>query len=295
MDLLNAPEKLLVLLFLVATMLGIGLRAGAASLSSLFTSRSFLVRALAANFVVVPLLGLAIALFWPLAPGCVGAIVLLACVPGGLGSVQFTSRIKGEEALPGAVLVLLNVSALLLSPWILRVVLPPGMALIVPYGAAFWFLVVSILLPLGVGILLHDKAPRVAPAMSKAFAIVGGVAFIAFMLVARSFRKEAVASIGVPAVGAMALLIAGSMVIGWIMGGPGRGTRQLLATATSMRNAALCLAVAYNTPTGDTVMTPLIAFSMLMVPPNLLFTLYGTIRSRRSADRIGEAGKDIAA
>jgi len=77
------------------------------------------------------------------------------------------------------------------------------------------------------------------------------------------------------------------MVIGWFMGGPVREQRQLLATVTSMRNAAVCLAIARQMPSGGALMTPLIAFSLLMVPPNTLLSLYSAIRARRAAGRTG--------
>lgn len=292
--LMSGPEKLLALLFLVTTLLSIGLRCGVASLRSLLASRSFLVRAVVANFLVVPLVGLALARFLPLPWESAGAIVLLACVPGGLGSIQFTSQVKGEEARPGAVLVLLNVLAILVSPLILQPALLGDLRLVLPYGPVLGFLVLWILLPLAAGIALRDRAPAAAPRLSQLMGLVGAVAFVAFMIVGNSFRREAVASIGGPAVGAMALLLAASMAAGWILGGPARETRQLLATATSMRNAALCLAIASNTPSGDGVITPLVAFSLLMVPPNLLLTLIGSLRARRAAGRIGAPVKEGA-
>lgn len=285
MFLLSGPEKLLALLFLISTMFSIGLRSGMTSLRSLLASRSLLSRALVANLVVAPLLGLALVRLLQLPWESAGAVMLLACVPGGLGSVQFTSQVRGEEALPGATLVLLNVVAVLISPLILRMALPAGVELTLPYGRLFIFFALCILIPLAGGIFLRDRAPGTALRLSRATGLVGVVAFVAFIIVTRNFRMEAVASVGGLAVGAMVLFILASMAAGWLMGGPRPETRQLLATATSMRNAALCLAIAKNTPSGDAVITPLVAFSLLMVPPNLLLTLYGGIRCRRAAAR----------
>ena len=290
MFLLSGPEKLVALLFLVTTMLSIGLVTGVPQLRSLLASRSLMVRLLIANFLIVPAVGYLLARFMPLAPAAAGALVLLACVPGGLATIQYTSKIKEEKTLAGGMLVLLSVLAVLVSPVILRIVLPAGADFTLPYGRILGFIALWLLIPLGIGIFLCGRAPGVAPKLSKVLGLVSLVLFIAFMMMTKSFRKEAVASIGGPAVGAMVLFIIASMLIGWFMGGPGRDKRQLFATVTSMRNAAICLVIAKNAPSGDAVMTPLIAFSLLMVTPNTVLTVYSAIRNairaRKAAGRV---------
>ncbi len=287
MDPHNDLGKILVLTFLIATMLSMGMTSRVTSLRRLLASRGLLLRTLGANFVVVPLLGLLLVRALPLRPEAAAAILLLACVPGGLGSVQFTSRVKGEEALPGATLVLLNVVALAVSPWLFRMVLPGGAGLALPYGPLLGFFALFVLLPLGLGGALREKAPRTARRLAVPLGVLGFVAFVAFMVVTRSLRREALATIGGAAVGAMALLLVASMVAGWLLGGPARETRQLLATATGMRHAALCLAMARSAPGAGAMIPILVAFISLMVPANLLFTFYWTIRGRRSARRAG--------
>ena len=84
----------------------------------------------------------------------------------------------------------------------------------------------------------------------------------------------------------MLLFIVLSMAAGWYMGGPTKETRPVLATVTGMRNVALCLLIALKTFPDPAVQTPLVAFSALMVPPSMLYTLYWVIRSKRKA-RVG--------
>ncbi|MGH8609565.1 MAG: hypothetical protein ACREX9_19810 [Gammaproteobacteria bacterium] len=117
-------------------------------------------------------------------------------------------------------------------------------------------------------------------------ALAAALTFVTFMVLTASVRQEAARGIGGAAVGAMALFFLASMLIGWLSGGPARSTRQIVATATSMRNAALCLLMAESSPSGDAVLAPLTAFSLLMVPPNALFTIYNAIRARRAASDI---------
>ena len=291
MVLLSGTARLLALTFLVSTMLLIGMRAGVTGLRALRAARSLALRTILANLVVAPLLGFACIRLLPVPRESAAAIVLLACLPGGLAAVQFTSKVKGQGALPGAMLVVLNILALLISPVILRILLPAGESLAIPYGRALLFLGLTILIPLAVGMLLCDQAPRATAILARPLAVLGMLAFVAFTLVTKSFRKEAVSGIGAAAAIAMLLFILTTMAAGWLLGGPARETRQLLATATSMRNPALCLAIAKCTPAGTAVIPALVAFSLLMVPPNMLFTVCNGIRSRRAAARSKEARK----
>ncbi len=283
MFLLNTPARLLVLVFLITSMLSIGLQAGIADLRTLSSSRRALLRALAANFVMVPLAGIAIALLLPLGPGARGALVLLACTPGGVSALQFTSKVRGGTILAGAIPALLCVLAVPLSPAMLRLLLPAGENIQVAYGRTLGYIALVIVSPLIVGMLVHARAPLVAAKLSRAMALLSVVAFVAVMIVTKAMRKEALASIGATAIGAMGLFLMASMAIGWVLGGPAREGRWLLATATSMRNAALCLALAQNSPRGEALMAPLIAFSLLMVPPNMLLTVGNLLATRMSA------------
>ena len=283
MFLLNTTEKILVMVFLVMSMLSIGAQTRVSDLRSLVASRQFLVRTLFANFLVVPLAGVAVALLLPLQPHVAGALVLLACTPGGLSAIQFTSQVKGRAPLAGAVLGLLSFLAVFVSPLILKLVLPGNVQMVIPYGRALLFFLVYMLLPLLAGMLLLGKAPGVAAKLSKLLALAAVITFIAFMVVTGSARQAATGEIGLAAAGAMLLFIALSMAIGWFMGGPTHDSRQVLATSTSMRNAALCLAIVESSSPGHAVLVPLIAFSLLMVPTNMLFTVYNKIQAKRKA------------
>jgi len=284
MFLLSTTETILVLVFLVTAMLSIGMQTRASDVRSLAVSGGFLVRTLLANFLAVPIIGVAIVLLLPLQPHVAGALVLLACTPGGLSAIQFTSQVKGSAPLAGAILGLLSLLAVFLSPLILKLVLPGNVQIVVPHGRVLLSFLVFVLLPLIVGMLLLARAPGAATKLSKLLALAGVVAFVAFMVVTGSARQAAAGEIGMAAVGAMLLFIFVSMAVGWFMGGPTPDSRQILATSTSMRNAALCLAIVESSSPGHAVLVPLVAFSLLMVPTNMLFTVYHKVRKKRKAN-----------
>jgi BASS family bile acid:Na+ symporter len=88
-------------------------------------------------------------------------------------------------------------------------------------------------------------------------------------------------SLGGKAVLALLLLVLLSMVIGWWLGGPERENRRVMAIATSMRNAGLCLLMAMRAFPESGADVAVVAFMGLMVTPNMLFTVYETIWERR--------------
>jgi len=283
LDLMSNREMILLAVFFVTSMMSIGMQTRGSDLSSLAASRGYLGRALLINFVVLPIVGLVIASLFPLQPHVAGAIIFLACTPGGLSAIQFTSKISGSSQLAAAMLFLLSVLAVFISPWILRLALPGDVRLVIPMGRALVAVLVYLFLPLLAGMLLLNKLPGVATRLAKLFALVGLVAFVTFMVVSGDARQAAAGEIGMVAVSAMFLFIFVSMVIGWYMGGPTHHQRQVMATSTSMRNAALCLAIVEATDPGHAVVVPLVAFSFLMVTPNMLFTIYNAVQAKRKA------------
>jgi predicted Na+-dependent transporter len=283
MFLLSTTERILVLVFLVTSMISIGMQTRVSDLRSLVATRGFLVRTLLANFVVVPIVGMAVVLLLPLQPHVAGALVLLACAPGGLSAIQFTSQVKGSAPLAGATLGLLSLLAVFFSPLIMKAVLPGNVQIVIPYGRALLAFLAFVLLPLLAGMFVLGKAPGAAMRLCKLLALAGLIAFVAFMVLTGSARQAAAGEIGMAAVGAMLLFIFVSMAVGWFMGGPTHDSRQILATSTSMRNAALCLAIVESSSPGHAVLVPLVAFSLLMVPTNMLFTVYQKVRKKRKA------------
>ena len=273
--------------FLLSTMLSLGLQTEVGQLRAIFSARSALLPLLLANFVIAPLLGLAIVRIVPMPEGSAAALLILACVPGGLSALQFTRKQKGHEAVAGAAVVLLSVLAVVVSPVLVRAVLPGDANPEIPYLRLLGFYALFLLAPLGAGILIGERIPWLAAKLTSFLGVLSAALFIGFMLLTKSFRKEAVATVGGAAVVAMLVFILATMVTGWLLGGPQFERRHLLASTTSMRNAALALAVARESPEGAVILPSLIAFSLLMVPPNTLLMLWGMIRARRAARASG--------
>jgi len=283
MFLLDTLPKMLTYLFLVTAMLSVGMQTTTRDLRSLLASKGLLLRALLANFVVVPIIGILLTRMLPLTPGATVAFLLLACTPGGISAVQFTTKIKGASLFAGSCAFLLSFVAVVLSPALLELALPGDISVVVPYGRALLFVVAFLLVPLVLGIAVSRRVEGVAEKLAKPCALISAVAFVSVIVLLMSQRKEAMNAVGKEALLSMLLFIVLSMIAGWFMGGPARETRHVLASVTGMRFVALCLVIALNSFPDPAVQTALVAFSALMIPPNMLYTLYWVIRSKRKA------------
>jgi bile acid:Na+ symporter, BASS family len=273
----------LTLLFLITAMLGVGLQTTAGDLRSLLKSKGLVYRALLANFVAVPIVGIVLARTLPFKPEAASALLLLACTPGGISALQFTTKIKGASLFAGSSAFLLSFVAVFLSPALLTLVLPGDISVVIPYGRASLFVVVFLLLPLVAGTLVRSRWERPAEKLSKLCVILSAVIFVVVIGLLMGRRKGAMDAVGKEALIYMLLFIIISMAVGWFLGGPAKETRPVLATVSGMRHVGLSILIALNVFPDPAVQTALLAFSALMVPPNTLLTIYMVIRSRKVA------------
>jgi BASS family bile acid:Na+ symporter len=247
-------------------------------------------RSLVANFLLIPAIGLLLATVIPMSVDVKIGFILLALAPGGLNAIQFTS--KTTEGLPYAatILFILTFLSVLVSPLLAAAVIPQETPLELPYGRAIAFLLLGVLVPMLVGLAVHHLWGRIAHMLAKPVALVGTVTFVVVVVLLWEQRKQAKATVTTSELAAMLIFIVAAMVVGWALGGPGKETRRILATGSSMRNAALCLMIATNSFPDTNVDLAVIAFSALMIPMNMVFTVYSVIQGRRAMKRAGANG-----
>lgn len=274
MFLMDTLTRTFVYVFLAGSMLGIGLKVGKDELLTVVRDKGWLVRVFVANFLLIPAVGILAAKFLATNPENGLALIVLACAPGGLSAVQFLSKKKEAAALAygGGTTVLLSFLSIFISPFLIALAIPKGMTVTVPYGNAILFVSLFMLLPLVLGILIRGTAGAAAGKIAGPVSLIATLAFIGSMvklLTVTRWAKEAMGKRGLLSIVAFILI---SMLIGWLLGGPRKFTRPVLATATGMRNIALCLAVAVRS-FDLAVLTPLVAFFAIMVPINTLYMI----------------------
>ena len=269
--------------FLCSVMLSIGLEVAWRQILDAFRDWSLLGRALVANLILVPLLGLVLVRLFPMSPDIAAGMLILAAAPGAPFAVQFTSKAKDSVAFATALLFVLTVVALVATPSIAGLLVHVDTPLTLPVWRVVRGAILYLLLPLFGGFVLQRWSGELARALRKPATICAAVCFPTVTVLTIDMKSAATRTIGVSALAALFLLVVGAMFLGWFMGGPDTGTRRVLATSTGMRNVMVALLIAVTGFPNSAVDLAVLAFSALMVPPNLVFTIYQNRKVKRLA------------
>ena len=266
--------------FLVSMTFSLGMDVTWRDISSTLRDKSLVCRVLAANLVVVPLLGLALTRVFLMPTDFTIAVLLLASAPGAPISLKYTKRKDDDAPFAAALAFLLILAAICFTDPIAKLILPAAAKVNVPFDRVLAVVLLLMVLP-GLAGFAFQHGRNDIVTIKKVTRISATAFFLAWTVLVWTEQSRAVKQIGVRTLAAMLALIFGSMIIGWLMGGPKRENRRILATGTSMRNVALCAVIALESFPGTKVDLGLVAFSTLMVPPNSMLGLYENYRKRR--------------
>jgi BASS family bile acid:Na+ symporter len=126
-------------------------------------------------------------------------------------------------------------------------------------------LTATISLPLAAGVWVRHQVPRLGERLLRPVEIVSeaaGAAALAFVVVA---EFGSILNLGWRSWLAMGLLFEISIWLGWVLGGPDRSARQVVALGTSNRNIALALLVALASFPGTPVVSAVVGNGLLLI------------------------------
>ena len=242
MELLSKAATVAMLSFVVTSMLAMGSGLTVSQISAPLRNARLVVLALLANFVLMPLVALALTkVLWLDEPFGVG-LLLLGCAAGAPFLPKLAELAKGNLAFAVGAMVLLMVVTVGYLPIVLPLLLP-GIT-VDPWNIAS-SLVLLMLLPLAAGLALkmryEDLARRVKPVLD----LISNISLILLVLLITAANLDKVLQVfGTRGILAGLLFIALGFGIGWLLGGSDGDTRRVMALGTSQRNIAAALVVA---------------------------------------------------
>ena len=242
MELLSKAATVAMLSFVVTSMLAMGSGLTVSQISAPLRNARLVALALLANFVLMPLVALALTkVLWLDEPFGVG-LLLLGCAAGAPFLPKLAELAKGDLAFAVGAMVLLMVVTVGYLPIVLPLLLP-GIT-VDPWNIAS-SLVLLMLLPLAAGLALkmryEDLARRVKPVLD----LISNISLILLVLLITAANLDKVLQVfGTRGILAGLLFIALGFGIGWLLGGSDGDTRRVMALGTSQRNIAAALVVA---------------------------------------------------
>jgi BASS family bile acid:Na+ symporter len=260
-------------LFVVVYMLSVPLETTRGEIMRTLGEWNLMGRAFLANFVIIPILGIIIARFFDLPPDIRTGFLLLAMAPGGLLALQFARVSNGNRIFAVALLFVFCLLAILITPALVVLFFYREGAGKLPFAWLILMLFLLIVVPALVGRALQRLIPQHAPALGLWLGRLSIVIFIIAAVTAGRYKSPAVKLMGTNGIVAIVLLILFAWVVGWLMGGPEIRNRKVLAISSSMRNVGVCLPLASAYFAGTDVTVPILAFSGIMIPMNMVFAL----------------------
>ena len=241
MELLSKAVTVAMLSFVVSSMLAMGAALTVSQIFDPLRNVRLVVLALIANFVLMPLGAFALAkVLWLDEPLGVG-LLLLGCAAGAPFLPKLAQLAKGNLPFGVGAMVLLMVITVAYLPIVLPLLLPGVTVNPVKIAQS---LVLLMLLPLAIGLFVKARYDATAARVKPALDWLSNVSLILLMVLITVVNFDKVLQVfGTRGILAGLLFIALGFCIGWLLGGPGKDTRTVLALATAQRNIAAALVV----------------------------------------------------
>ncbi len=279
LDLLTLIMNLSTLVFVVTSMLAMGLSLSLAEIGAPLRNTRLVVAALAANFVLVPLVAYLIIAIFPLDDGLKIGLILVSTAAGAPFLPRLAQIAKGNLAFSVGLMVLLMVVTIgyvpLVLPWLLQGVSVDPWSIARP-------LIILMLIPLAIGLLIRAGYVHIAKSFQPYMTQISTIALI--LIIASGLLANLKAVLGVftsSGILILLLFLGLAFIFGFLLGGKDDSVRSVLAMGTAQRNlsAALVIATANFAAQANVIamvlVLGLVDLSSLLILANLLRRRYG--------------------
>jgi predicted Na+-dependent transporter len=263
-ELLTLIAQVSGLLFIVTSMLAMGMSLTMSQILEPLKNARLVILVLLANFVLVPLWAYVLTLVLPLGQPLQIGLMVLATAAGAPFLPKLVQGAKGNVAFGVGMMVLLMVVTILYMPIVLPLLLP-GVS-VNPWDIAK-SLIILMLVPLALGMLFKSHSPDSAehwqPVMNKTSTVSVLVLLVVGLGLNISNIINLIGSFGLLAI---LLLVGGSLLIGFLLGGGDPAIRSVMGLGTAQRNiSAAILVTAQNFAGTETLPFVLVAGVLLLL------------------------------
>ena len=277
-DFLSAIAGISGLLFVVTSMLAMSLSLSAQQMTQPLKNVRLVLLALLANFVLVPLLAYVLIRLIPLEQSLQIGVILLGTAAGAPFIPKLVQGAKGNVAYAVGLMFLIMVVTIFYLPIVLPLLLP-GVE-VNPWDVA-QSLIVTMLIPLLLGMLIKSHSPDVADHWAPVMQKISSLSILVLLVVGLGMNLSNILGfVGTRGIGAIVLLIVGSLAIGMLLGGRDSGVRTAMGLSTANRNGAAALLVATQSFSGTNTLPFVLVGVVLMLLILLPFARFLGARGR---------------
>jgi len=239
------------------------------------------------NFVIVPVLVLAATKLCGLGTEVSIGMILLAAAPFAPVVPVFTRMAHADLALAAGLTALFPLLSVFLTPFLcqmtLKVIAHAG-AVQFNLGQALLVLLATIVLPLGLGMAVRCVALPFARRTLRPVEIFSEVAGAASLTFVTATEWPAIVAVGWRPLAVMTVASELSLLLGYSLGGPDRGARQVIGLGTSNRNIALALLLALQAFRGTKVVAAVVVNGLLLILLGLIHVAFWRFRCQRARE-----------
>lgn len=269
-DALVVIMNLSVLVFVITSMLAMGLSLTVAKIIKPLKNTRLVILALIANFILVPLLALLILQVIPLETGLATGLIIMATAAGAPFLPKLAQTAKGNVAFSVGLMVLLMVITVVYLPLVLPLLLP---GVEVDAMGIARSLVIMMLTPLAIGLFVNSRyqatAKSLYPHMSQASSVGLIMLIVSGLLLGFS---DIIGVIGTGTILAIAIFLVVGLLIGYLLAGKEAGIKSVLGLGTAQRNLSAAFLVAIQNFGNDPNVLVMIMVTGLLGLVLLMFT-----------------------
>ena len=269
--------NLSVLIYIVTTMLSMGLNFFPKQFLEPLKDKSLILKSLTANFILLPIITYIILQVIPLEQGLAVGLILMAAGAGSPFMLKLVQFMKADIAFAVGLMLILSIVTLFYMPLILSFLLPD--VAVNPLSIASSLLVL-IFLPLIIGTFVKLRYREIAKTIQPTFNQISNIFIVIVVVLYLGLNyKDFLAVFGTGALIASIIFILTAFSIGYVLGGPSKNTKSVLGMGTAIRNSSAAFVVAVTNFSSEyDVMAMIIVVYMLSII--LMMIISGEIGKR---------------
>lgn len=250
-DVLESLAMLSVLVFVISSMLSMGLSLTIKQIIEPLKNTRLVILALVANFVLVPLVAFIITIVLPLNEPAVIGLILLSTAAGAPFLPKLVEVAKGNIAFSVGLMVLLMVVTIVYLPLVLPLLL--GDVEVNPWDIA-QSLIIMMLIPLAIGLFIRARYEEAAAKIQPTFAMAANIGILVLAVLGLVLNFDSmIALVGSFGILAGIIFIVVALVIGYLLGGSDPGIKSVMGLGSGQRNISAALVVAAQNFDADVI------------------------------------------